>query len=495
MSNKCVLYARVSTGAQADRQLSIPAQLEAMREFASNNGWKVANEYVESGVSGRTTERPALTSLLGSIRSKDPGVSILLVHKIDRLARNLADHVAIRSYLAKSGVRLVSMCEQVDQSTSGQLVENIMASLAEFYSANLSEEVRKGLGQRVKRGGWPHLQPVGYRRVASAGGSGSSIEPDPVKGPLVRKAFEAIAVGSQTAMAVREWLREQGWEVSRSAFSRILNNPFYCGLMRWKGETYRGNHAPLVSEETFGAAQSALKSRSRAREWGNGHECLHGVATCACGSLVSSRRHRRWTYYRCRRAAVGRGKCGSVFMNAQTVHASLMLLYARLPMTEAVRDSLRDHAASAERARDSAEEWWRDQTAAHRITLQAQELRLAEALASGLLEPELYRATLAKVRSEAAAASSATALKAPENAGPNSFIAEGAETVMDAHDTLDRDGQRALARAVFAKLSIDRTGVASYELLSNSRDASGLLQKCPTLSTGPELPTYRRVPR
>lgn len=78
-----------------------------------------------------------------------------LLSRSDRLARNLAYRVAIRSYLAKLDIRLVSMSEQLDESTSGQLIEHITDSLAEFYSANLAGEVRKGLTQRVKQGGWP----------------------------------------------------------------------------------------------------------------------------------------------------------------------------------------------------------------------------------------------------------------------------------------------------------------------------------------------------
>jgi hypothetical protein len=116
---------------------------------------------------------------------------------------------------------------------------------------------------------------------------------------------------------------------------------------------------------------------------------------------VSSVRHRKWAYYRCRRAAQGRGRCRSEYMNALCVHAGLMLVYRTLPVTDAVREMVREHFESAARSFEESERWWRAQTLSDGVWLQSQELRLAEALASGVLDPELYRTTLSKVRADA----------------------------------------------------------------------------------------------
>src|SRR5690606_8020250 len=130
------------------KQLSIPAQLSAMRQYAQSRGWIVLEEFVESGASGRTADRPALRRLLSRCNdSERERVEVVLVHKLDRLARNLADHLAIRTMLRKADIALASVTESVDDSVSGQLVEHIMAAMSEFYSANLSEEVKKGMRQ------------------------------------------------------------------------------------------------------------------------------------------------------------------------------------------------------------------------------------------------------------------------------------------------------------------------------------------------------------
>jgi DNA invertase Pin-like site-specific DNA recombinase len=158
----CFIYVRVSTDRQADKGLSIPAQLDACRQFAHQRNWTISEEFVEAGTSAKTTERPALQQLLTKCRNNElSGGGVLLVHKIDRLARNIADHVAIRATLQQHQIRLASVSENLEDSASGQLVEHIMAAIAEFYSMNLADEVRKGMRQKVLRGGWPHQAPRG----------------------------------------------------------------------------------------------------------------------------------------------------------------------------------------------------------------------------------------------------------------------------------------------------------------------------------------------
>ena len=188
----CLTYARVSTDKQAEKELSIPAQVHAMRQYASDRGWHIVQEFSEAGASARTADRPALRQLMNRCREEGPTkVDVVLVHKLDRLARNLADHVAIRSVLRAAHVTIASATEGLDDSVSGQLVEHILAAMAEFYSANLSEEVKKGMRQKVLQGGWPHQLPRGYRLAGF--GERRRVAVDEVQGPLIRQAFEICA--------------------------------------------------------------------------------------------------------------------------------------------------------------------------------------------------------------------------------------------------------------------------------------------------------------
>src|SRR5712691_8264766 len=207
-SMNAILYARVSTDKQAD--FSIPAQLEAMRSYAHQKHWLVAEEFIEPGASAKTTERPALQRLLTRVRDVKRKTDVVLVHKIDRLARNVYDHATIKALLTQHHVQLASVVENVDDTVPGQLVENIMASIAQFYSANLSEEVKKGMRQKLLRGGWPHLPPRGYVSVKNADGRGSHVEPHPGRGALVSRGFELYATGNYSLRSLAARLASDG---------------------------------------------------------------------------------------------------------------------------------------------------------------------------------------------------------------------------------------------------------------------------------------------
>jgi len=155
---KAVIYLRVSTKEQAEEGYSIPAQAEACRRFIADRGWELADEYVDRGESARTANRPQLQAMLARL-TEDPSVDRLVVHKLDRLARNLEDHAAVRAALRKAGVQLHSVTESLEDSASGKLVEGILASIAEFYSANLGQEIRKGLDQRRRRAAGRDVRP------------------------------------------------------------------------------------------------------------------------------------------------------------------------------------------------------------------------------------------------------------------------------------------------------------------------------------------------
>ncbi|HLG56853.1 MAG TPA: recombinase family protein [Vicinamibacterales bacterium] len=200
----CLVYARVSTDKQAEKELSIPAQLQAMRQYASERYWEIVEEFVDAGVSARTTARPMLHRLLAKCRNPHDQVGVVLVHKIDRLARNVADHAMIRTLLRQRGIRLASVVEDLEDSVSGQLVEHMMAAIAEFYSSNLSEETKKGMRQKVLQGGWPHMVPRGYRLVRQ--GSKSHVEVDPIDGPIIADAFALYASGWYSITRIAEYL-------------------------------------------------------------------------------------------------------------------------------------------------------------------------------------------------------------------------------------------------------------------------------------------------
>ena len=139
-----VSYLRVSTKEQAERGgrdegFSIPAQREANLRKARDLGAIVVEEFVDAGESARKADRPELMRMIEYVKTNH--VAYCIVHKVDRLARNRADDVAIHVALKDAGVMLVSATENIDETPSGMLLHGIMSTIAEFYSRNLQRSL------------------------------------------------------------------------------------------------------------------------------------------------------------------------------------------------------------------------------------------------------------------------------------------------------------------------------------------------------------------
>lgn len=135
-------YSRVSTKEQVDKGLSIPAQLKAIKEYAKSHGFRILEDYVDEGESAKTADRPAFRKMIKRCQ-KDRSIEAVIVHKIDRFSRNNADFYAYKAILKKEGVRLLSVTENIEETPSGEFIENVLVAMAQFYSRNLAEEVLK----------------------------------------------------------------------------------------------------------------------------------------------------------------------------------------------------------------------------------------------------------------------------------------------------------------------------------------------------------------
>jgi site-specific DNA recombinase len=348
---EAVIYLRVSTKEQAAKDesaegYSIPAQREACLRHIVERGWNLAGEFTDAGESARTADRPMLKALLR--RVADGGTGAVVVHKIDRLARSMEDHVAIRAALRRSGVQLVSVTENIEETASGRLVEGIHALMAEFYSANLAGEIRKGMTQKAKMGGWPTKAPIGYLNVRekSAGKEIAKVVLDPERALLVRESFRLYATGEyslpelQATMHARgltsPYARRPGAPVSVSKLGELLANPFYLGVVQWGGVRYPGQHKPLVPQSLFERVQATLRSRDIAgvRQRRHDHD-LKGLLHCGeCGRRLSLTLAKgTYLYYYClgQRGAATTG-CRQPYILAGDAEALVEDLYRRIQL-------------------------------------------------------------------------------------------------------------------------------------------------------------------
>lgn len=198
-----LLYARVSTTEQAEHDLSIPAQFNAMRAKARELNCNVVHEFLDIGSGKHLKDRPGLLAAVKFAVEHDT-VNIMNIHRIDRFARNAADYHLLKAKLLAAGVRIVSIVEHIDESPAGEFMENIFAAYAEFYSANLSLEVKKGMVQRLKRGEWIGPAPLGY--IVNNG----ALLVDPARARFIREAFHRYATEAVSMLQLTKDLHAQG---------------------------------------------------------------------------------------------------------------------------------------------------------------------------------------------------------------------------------------------------------------------------------------------
>ena len=145
---KVAVYSRVSSDKQ-DVDLSISAQLRALRDYAAKHGYQVVREYVDEAESGRTAARPAFREMIALAKTNQPPFEAILVWKLNRFARSRVDSITYKALLRGKGIQVISINEPLDDSPSGQLLEGVIESIDEFYSANLGQDIKRGMRENA----------------------------------------------------------------------------------------------------------------------------------------------------------------------------------------------------------------------------------------------------------------------------------------------------------------------------------------------------------
>ena len=411
---RAVSYIRVSTREQAERGgaeegFSIPAQREANKKKAASMGALVVKEFVDRGESARSANRPELQRMLRYL--KDAGdVDYVIVHKLDRLARNRADDVETNRAFDKAGVRLVSTSENIDQTPGGILLHGIMSSIAEFYSRNLANEVIKGMSEKARNGGTNGKAPLGYRNVRARDAQGHEIrtvELDPERAPLMRLAFTEYATGNWTVCALAEHLTGLGLTtsptpnkpakaVSTGRLQNLLRHPYYKGVVTFQGVEYSGRHEPLVDAATWQKVQDILDShRNGERERVHNHHLKTTIVCGLCGErlLVQNTKNSKgvvYPYFICARRHRTHN-CSFRAVLIETVEERVADLYKTIQLSHTDRRAVERYLlAELERIEKNSDRDIRSLTA-RRTNLENQRRRLLQAHYAGAVPLELLK--------------------------------------------------------------------------------------------------------
>lgn len=313
---RTVLYARVSTERQVEKDLSIPAQIEELTQYAIDHELEVVDIYTDEGISARTADRPAFQLMISDAKKQPRPFDVILFHKNDRFARNREDAIVYKNLLRKEcGIELIAIKEDFGEGPYAQLIEGILEIMAEFYSINLSQEARKGMKKKAQSGKVLGLSPIGYQ--PNEDGFLSIVE-DEAK--IVQYIFREYTETKKGLRAIAMDLKKYGYSIfgkvaekykwSAAGLKVILTNPTYVGDKVWnQRDTTSGKitlrdksqwitvidaHPAIIDRDTFHEAQEILKMKRNYRSSTSDY-LLKGMTRCMdCGGNLTQFKY-KWT--------------------------------------------------------------------------------------------------------------------------------------------------------------------------------------------------------
>lgn len=275
------IYLRVSSEQQAERQLSIPAQREALHQHAVQNGWNIVEEYVDEARSAKSDDRDDFQRMIADARKPCSPFQAILVHKFDRFSRSRADHVIYKALLKKQGIFVFSATEPTELDTPhGMLLEGMLEVISEFYNVNLKHETLKGMRENAEQGfHCGGRAPFGYRLART--GSKVNYVPGPEEEVNIIRQIFSMAADGMGGKKIARTLNEQKIPIGRkwppSTILAILGNEAYLGHRVWnkKQETGGRNrpqsewvvtencHPAIISRDLWDIAHSHLRIRRK----------------------------------------------------------------------------------------------------------------------------------------------------------------------------------------------------------------------------------------
>lgn len=280
------LYCRVSTREQSLEGYSIGEQQERLKNYCAAMDWKNFKLYVDGGYSGGTMQRPALQNMISDI--KKGLVEKVVVYKLDRLSRSQKDSlVLIEDVFLKNSVDFISMSENFDTSTPlGRAMVGILSVFAQLEREQIKERMIMGIEARAKEGKYcGSCSPIGYDYIDGA------LKINDFEALQVREAFELI-LEDLSPRRIAKIFNEKGYKTKFGSWSGervryVLRSPLYAGRVKYSGEYFNGIHEPIVSEETFEAAQKVIEKRFEEtkklnRNPGKATTYLGGFLICGC---------------------------------------------------------------------------------------------------------------------------------------------------------------------------------------------------------------------
>jgi site-specific DNA recombinase len=343
-AKRAALYLRVSTGRQAEQDLSIPDQRRQAHAYCQSRGYIAAAEFVEAGASATDDRRPEFQKMMDAAVAKPPTFDTVIVHSFSRFFR---DQFQLEFYvrrLAKNGVRLVSITQELGEDPMSVMMRQIMALFDEYQSKENAKHTLRAMRENARQGFWNGSRPpFGYRVVAAeqrGARTKKKLEVDPAQAEHVRLMFRLVRIGDGErgplgANLIADYLNQKGIRTSGGgrwgvgAVHQILTRTTYVGEHRFNVYSWRKREekpedeivtvaVPAILErEEFDEAQAIMRSRApqlKAPRFVSSGTTLGGICFCAdCGGAMTLRTGGKGEGYRyytcCTKARQGKTGC------------------------------------------------------------------------------------------------------------------------------------------------------------------------------------------
>ena len=308
-----VIYVRVSSKEQVSG-FSLDSQEKVCREYSKRSEHEVLDIFREEGESAKTADRTALQKMLRFCDVNKRKIDRVIVYKVDRFSRAVADYLALKAQLNKMNITLVSATESFENTPAGKLSETMLSAFAQFDNDVRSQRTFEGMKARALKGLWPGIAPWGYVNTKDEAGS-KIIAPELTRAPIVKMLFEQYATGKYSFKELAKIANKSGQKsrhgckICKQLVEKIIKNPIYCGrvVVPKFGVDIKGAHKAIITKELFEEANLSKKGvagRKFPRNRDSPDYPLRGIKCSGCNKSVSggktrSKTGRYYQYYGC----------------------------------------------------------------------------------------------------------------------------------------------------------------------------------------------------
>lgn len=301
-----LLYVRVSSKEQEKEGWSLDAQEKLGLEYANRHNLNIIKTWkVQESAWSNKKERTAFNQMIEYAKEHDE-VKHIIFDITDRMTRNDFDKIKITD-LVKNFDKTIhfSRSNKIINKNSGSddiFMLDIEVAVAKKMSNDISRKNQMGMLEKAEQGFYPSTAPFGYRNNKLT----RLIELEPNNALYIQKAFEQMATGHYSIQMLADWLFEHGFKnkkgkkINKSALDKVLKNPIYYGLFRWRGKIYQGNHEPIITKQLFDDVQAVFQRKTKPFKSRKGFAFANLLNCEECGcKVLGEEKKKQYVYYHC----------------------------------------------------------------------------------------------------------------------------------------------------------------------------------------------------